>query len=172
MALSKTLLDERNQSLNSTNTIDKAAGIERLQKMLSLKAQCATVTEDAKCKMMLKNASVLYLRYKNDTDSLASWLASTAEHHGHPLGPLLRDQGNASTQKSTGRLKVKARREARNAEPKSAKYIIPLHDFTQLANFIAKKRPRVDIPPSLISTFDRSINLRAGFARLLAQQGM
>lgn len=54
---------------------------------------------------------------------------------------------------------------------KPAKYIIPLHDFTQLANFIAKKRPRIDVPPSLISTLNRLITLRAGFAKLLAQHG-
>ncbi|CAH0023410.1 unnamed protein product [Clonostachys rhizophaga] len=118
-----------------------------------------------------KKISSIYRQYKNDTDSLASWLASTARHHGYPLAPLLRSSGNTSTAKSTGRLKGKARREAHNAGPKPAKYIIPLHDFTQLANFIAKKRQRIDVPSSLISTLNRLNTLRAGFAKLLAQHG-
>lgn len=44
MSLSKMLLDKETSHL--TNAIDKVAGIERLQKTLPLKAQCATVTED------------------------------------------------------------------------------------------------------------------------------
>nr|CAH0046424.1 unnamed protein product [Clonostachys solani] len=118
-----------------------------------------------------KNIRSIYRQYKNDTDSLASWLASTARHHGYPLDLSPRNQGNTSTPNSTGRLKGKARREARNAAPSAAKYIIPLHDFTQLANFIAKKRPPVVIPSSLVSTIDRLINLRVGFAKLLARHG-
>ncbi|VUC31970.1 unnamed protein product [Clonostachys rosea] len=118
-----------------------------------------------------QNISSIYRQYKKDTDSVASWLASTARQHGYPLDLLPTDQGNTSTPKSTRRLKGKARRESRNAAPKTGKYIIPLHDFTQLASFIARKHPPVAVPTSLISTISRLIDLRTGFGKLLAQQG-
>lgn len=110
-----------------------------------------------------------YRQYKQDTDSVASWLASTAIARGYPADLL------ATAPKTSGRLKGKARTKARSggaSNPKPAnekRHIIAIKDFVPLANFIAGRR--VPVPGVFSTTIDRLIALRSGFGDKLGETG-
>ncbi|KAF4877788.1 hypothetical protein CGCSCA1_v003190 [Colletotrichum siamense] len=101
----------------------------------------------------------VYQQYKQDTDSVASWLASTAKACGYPADLL----------KPAGQAKKKAKHKHKNI---SSKYIVALKDFVPLAQFIAgSKKPVVDVPESFVTTINRVINVRSSFSNRLAEQG-
>ncbi|KAJ4306695.1 hypothetical protein N0V88_000059 [Collariella sp. IMI 366227] len=116
----------------------------------------------------------VYQQYKKDTDSVASWLASTARAWGYPADLLSSGSWNApSAPARPGRLKGKERKEACKKEAAAKpKYIVALVDFLPLAKFIAgSRRPPVSVPDSFSTTIDRLIKLRADFATRLADHG-
>ncbi|KAM3556423.1 hypothetical protein MY1884_005056 [Beauveria asiatica] len=112
-----------------------------------------------------------YLEYKKDTDSIASWLASTARAAGFNTSDLSAPPSLAGT--SGGRLKGKARKQAKKAPSKpvakSTKYVIRIRDFTVLAEYILEKA--IAVPLSFQSTLDRAIAARAGFGAQIKGEG-
>ncbi|KGQ05259.1 hypothetical protein BBAD15_g9488 [Beauveria bassiana D1-5] len=121
---------------------------------------------------MLPNILVsTYLEYKKDTDSIASWLASTARAAGFNTSNLSAPPSLAGT--NGGRLKGKARKQAKKASSKpvatSTKYVIRIRDFTVLAEYILEKA--IAVPLSFQSTLDRVIAARAGFGAQLDGEG-
>ncbi|KAI1633864.1 hypothetical protein F4809DRAFT_621627 [Biscogniauxia mediterranea] len=116
-----------------------------------------------------------YQQYKRDTDSVAEWLASTAKSCGY-LPDLLR--GPASAAKDNGRLKGKARAEAKKSQASSTmkptdatnKYTIKLNEFVPMAEFISGK-PGVFVPFSFGTTLDRVIAVRSAFKAKLEANG-
>ncbi|KAM5516505.1 diaminopropionate ammonia-lyase [Fusarium oxysporum f. sp. phaseoli] len=83
-------------------------------------------------------------RYKEDTNSVAAWLASTAKHYGYKsqaAGPNDKD----AQQEASGRLKGKALKEAKS-QPTGTKngtgqkYIVALNDYVPMAEDIARHR--------------------------------
>ena len=141
---------------------------------------------------MLPDALMQGLRqYKSDTNALASWLASTARTCGYKCD-LPDDQKSfasgdkpSSGQAPSGRLKGKARKEARkrgapvnpanSQSPKNQgpKYTVALKDFLPMAECIAKSRkPLITVPSSFVSTIDRAIRLRSAFAAEMALHGV
>ncbi|KAH7121673.1 hypothetical protein EDB81DRAFT_732501 [Dactylonectria macrodidyma] len=127
----------------------------------------------------------IYRQYKQDTDSVASWLASTAQACGYPAD-LLTTTGSKSRETQapkSGRLKGKQRSKARGgggAKPKSkpaekqrAKHVIAIKEFLPLANFIACHRdPAVSVPDVFSTTLDRLITLRSSFGSKLSDNGV
>ncbi|KAM0421286.1 hypothetical protein ACHAPT_011008 [Fusarium lateritium] len=110
-----------------------------------------------------------YRQYKQDTDSVASWLASTALARGYPADLLI---ASVSTPKTTGRLKGKAGTKARASKPKPTegkKHIIAIKDFVPLADFIAGRLETV--PDVFSTTIDRLILTRSGFGSQLGKGG-
>ncbi|KAI0141898.1 hypothetical protein GGR57DRAFT_519874 [Xylariaceae sp. FL1272] len=105
-----------------------------------------------------------YRLYKQDTDALATWLASTAKSLGYSL------QSTTDSRSTTGRLKGKARKEAKQANTLGPKYIITIADFIRLANHIAKKRATV--PATLMDTLNRVIKMRSSFGARLEKHGV
>lgn len=107
-----------------------------------------------------------YTQYKQDTNSVAAWLASTAKAYGYA------SDLNSETSKPSGRLKGKARAQARKEamEPHASvpKHIIKIKDFIPLAEFIALK-PKLSVPTSFKDTLDRVIAKRSGFSGKLEQ---
>jgi hypothetical protein len=98
--------------------------------------------------MLPKNLSSKYSQYKNDTDSIASWLATTA-----------RECGYVSLSKSKGP-KNKGK-----TPPVRQTYTIPIKDFTTLAEFVATRtEPPVDVPPKFASLLDRAIAARQWYS--------
>ena len=118
--------------------------------------------------------------YKEDTNTIATWLASKAKQCGYPSELLSQSQALAPEilqpdQPQTSKcLKGNARKKARNAAqkdpepasnedkvPAEASYIIKVKDFTLLADCIASyDKPVVKVPHSLVSALDRAIDLR------------
>lgn len=123
--------------------------------------------------------------YKDDTDTIATWLAVTAKQCGYSSDLLDRtDQSSslssdATPSQSSTRLKGKARKKAKDAataqgnqsgasqsqtageSPAKASYIIKVKDFITLAGFIAGfSKPVVKVPAYLVAALNRAIELR------------
>ncbi|KAF5662003.1 SERINE-TYPE CARBOXYPEPTIDASE F PRECURSOR [Fusarium circinatum] len=86
-----------------------------------------------------------YQQYKADTDLVAAWLASTAKACGYPAHLLTSTAVQSSQPKGGGRLKGKARKDAKKQKPAPSrgpveatrpKYIIAIKDFFPLDYFI------------------------------------
>lgn len=120
-----------------------------------------------------------YQQYKQDTDSIAAWLASTAKSLGFSaeLSP-----ATTVPTASTGRLKGKARAQAKKQATSSAaaassgpslpakpKHIINIKDFIPLAEYVAEKT--FPVPNTFTSTIDRVISVRSAFGSKLEDHG-
>ncbi|KAK7959077.1 uncharacterized protein PG986_003931 [Apiospora aurea] len=119
-----------------------------------------------------------YSQYKQDTNSVATWLASTAKANGYSSDLLSStSSGNGNKAGGGGRLKGKARANAKKAKapPKTnnggggPNYIIKITDFIALAEFVAGKSP--EVPVSFRSTIDRVIAARSAFGAQLSRHG-
>lgn len=127
--------------------------------------------------------------YKDDTNSIAAWLAVTAKQCGYSSDLLDRtDSSTASSSssssstlppsQSSARLKGKARKQAKDAAaaqgnrpeaskiasspPNKPSYIIKVRDFTTLAEFIAGfRKPVIKVPTYLVNALNRAIELRS-----------
>ncbi|KAK1761825.1 hypothetical protein QBC33DRAFT_574654 [Phialemonium atrogriseum] len=115
---------------------------------------------------MLPNPLIsIYQLYKQDTDSVASWLASTAKACGYPSDLLPNNNGDTA-KKTPGRPKGKARSKAKKKGPGSGsgpakvfKYIVALKDFIPLAEFITSlAKPKVAVLESFCETINRVIH--------------
>ncbi|ETS85557.1 hypothetical protein PFICI_03582 [Pestalotiopsis fici W106-1] len=114
-----------------------------------------------------------YQQYKADTDAVAAWLASTASAHGYFLTQPQDAETTSSKAAVTGRLKGKARKDAKRAAENQGQvhrtYRIAIRDFVVLAEHIASKN--VSVPFSFASTLDRLIRVRQSFGRRLEKHG-
>ncbi|KAI4915341.1 hypothetical protein J4E85_010466 [Alternaria conjuncta] len=104
-----------------------------------------------------------YRQYKKDTEYIAGWLAATAEKVGYQRSSCLAPP--QSTPQPAKRLKGKARKEAQKAAAASANtpadtYRINVGEFVPMAEAIAKKVPKVEVPGALSKLFDRAIQAR------------
>lgn len=114
--------------------------------------------------------------YKEDTNTVADWLATKAKQCGYPADLLDRTDRPPQVEPSK-RLKGSARKKAKDAAkaqgapakaseatatpPPKPNYIINVKEFTTLAEFIAVfNKPAVQIPRSLVSALNRAIDLR------------
>ena len=115
--------------------------------------------------------------YKEDTNTIACWLAVKAKQCGYP-SDLLDNTGEPSsvtssnqTAQPSGRLKGNARKKAKAAAknvPDVSKdhtdvpvYIIKIREFVGLAEWIVGfKKPVVSVPRNLVVALDRAIALR------------
>ncbi|KAI1113765.1 hypothetical protein F5Y14DRAFT_462239 [Nemania sp. NC0429] len=104
----------------------------------------------------LANSLTTYRRYKEDTESIAGWLAQTAAGCGYRAVDELPP--------TTGQLKGKARKQAREAAKDGPHYIIGVSDFTLMAGAIAKFKPAVTVPTALDNLFGRAIEARRLFS--------
>lgn len=102
--------------------------------------------------MFPKNISSSYSQYKNDTDTIASWLATTAKRFGYV----------SETRSKSSRKKGKARAaDTQSTSQGRPTYTIAIKDFTILAKFIAAKdEPHIQVPPKFATLLDRAIATR------------
>jgi len=120
----------------------------------------------------------IYQQYKYDTDVVASWLATTAKAFGYaePLGP------QAVETKGPGRLKGKARKQAKQASAaaastngasqKKTKYTLAIKDFVPLARHIAgRKDASINVPNYFTTALERVIWVRSSFSKKLSAAG-
>lgn len=123
----------------------------------------------------------VYQQYKEDTNAVASWLASTAKSCGYPADLLSGSSSQAPTPEASKRLKGKARNQPKAAAPQSQgsasrparpDYTIAIKDFIPLAEFLAAhKKPVVSVPLAFARTLNRVISTRSGFGGRLADLG-
>lgn len=121
----------------------------------------------------------VYQQYKEDTNAVASWLASTAKSRGYPADLLSGTSSQATVPEHSKRLKGKARKQAKAAaqqaqasssSPTNPDYIIAIKDFIPLAEFVAaSKKPVISVPRSFAKTLNRVISTRSGFSTRLAE---
>ncbi|KAI1420352.1 hypothetical protein F5Y12DRAFT_788329 [Xylaria sp. FL1777] len=129
--------------------------------------------------MVLSALSSTYQLYKQDTDSVAAWLASTAKSLGFSADPSSAAASSSSSSKPTGsgRPKGKARAQAkkkgalRKQPPQSAalKHVINIKDFVPLAEYVAATA--TSVPDTVRTTIDRVIAVRSGFGNRLEKHG-
>ncbi|KAF3935327.1 hypothetical protein ABW19_dt0207705 [Dactylella cylindrospora] len=115
-----------------------------------------------------------YKQYKTDTDSVATWIANTAKSLGYPFKA--NGTPNSQLHQSRGRLKGKARKQAKAPTNKSGPvpgnpaavdpvpkktYKISISDFIALAKYIASySTPAVTVPSAFFRVLDRAIEVR------------
>lgn len=124
-----------------------------------------------------------YKTYKQDTNAIATWLATKAKQCGYSADLLDRVTSATSSQAapSSTRLKGKARKQAKNGgtkaqvstpstsaspdETKPPVYTIRVKEFITLANFIVGfKKQTVQVPEALAKALDRAILLRKQYS--------
>ena len=122
-----------------------------------------------------------YKQYKDDTNHVASWLATTAKRCGYP-SDLLTSAAAKKDAQTAPKLKGRARKLARDAakaapskqpglqsedEARAKKvYTIARKDFVAWADFIASyNKPPVQVPAALLTLLNRAIALRKRHAR-------
>ena len=107
-----------------------------------------------------------YRAYKEDTDVVATWLASTAKRCGISVGS---DARQPEKSIASSRLKGKARKMAKEATgsnaagstSKGSKYVLQVQDFTRLAAAIADSNKTLNtMPVAIAKALDRAIKLR------------
>ncbi|KAK8862609.1 hypothetical protein PGQ11_008844 [Apiospora arundinis] len=103
-----------------------------------------------------------YRQYKRDTESVAGWLAENAVQCGFMLAGAVTDSGP--------RLKGKARKQARAAKAQ-ATYTVKVSEFIEMADTIAKAKPRPYIPQALGCLFRRAIGARRECTHWYQHQG-
>ncbi|KID82807.1 hypothetical protein MGU_09899 [Metarhizium guizhouense ARSEF 977] len=123
--------------------------------------------------MLPSSLKSIYQQYKADTDSVANWLATTANANGY--------QDNASSSNNapvkSGRVKGKARKQAKasgqpqpgNLANKTSR-IIRVGDFEPMASHIAKL-DSVKVPHDLTVALERVIWVRKNFLKRLLDSG-
>ncbi|KAF9873622.1 hypothetical protein CkaCkLH20_08732 [Colletotrichum karsti] len=117
-----------------------------------------------------------YQQYKQDTNIVASWLASTALQTGYSA-PLNQVNGS-SVASSSQRLKGKARKEAKKKQAAAStaptdakpKHIIAIKDFVPLAEHISGTlSSTLPVPDFFSAALDRVIESRKRFSSLLGK---
>lgn len=113
-----------------------------------------------------------FIRYKEDSDEIATWLATTAQQFGYPKDLLSEKPATTST---TTKLKGRARKLARDKEKKAAtdgagpqvqtsstrkRYKISTADFITVADWISGRTSRVEVPRKLAYALNRAIRAR------------
>ncbi|RMZ42085.1 hypothetical protein AFCA_006829 [Aspergillus flavus] len=109
-----------------------------------------------------------YLQYKEDTNAVASWLASTAKRCGYAVDQLTQTR----KEKPSGRLKGKARKQAKSQKgPATPTYTIAIKDFVSLAEWIAHDhRQPIHVPSSFVTALERAIHTRRRHGDYLAHK--
>lgn len=114
-----------------------------------------------------------YQQDKADTDAVPTWLVRTAKRCGYSADLLDQAEANVQAAKKSGRLKGKARKEAKaaaaaipstsSATPaaNSKRHTIGVHDFIDLAHLIAShSKPPIQVPNSFTAILNRTIFAR------------
>ncbi|KAI8719775.1 hypothetical protein NCS52_00759500 [Fusarium sp. LHS14.1] len=115
--------------------------------------------------MLPSSLKSIYRQYKADTDSVATWLATTAKANGY-----VDDTGNALVAAGGKKKKKKKKKTNANSAPKP-RYVLRIKDFVPMARFIAKLES-ISIPEDFAIALERVIWVRKTFVDLLADNGI
>ncbi|KAJ3532974.1 hypothetical protein NM208_g8188 [Fusarium decemcellulare] len=124
----------------------------------------------------------IYQQYKADTNSVASWLVSTAKAYGYPTNLLSPIPGRSSHfNRNINRNMDRPWRRNTSASAKQInsdnpikipERILDIKDYILLARFIRdSSKTRSSPPPSFNEAINRAIRMRSGFGSQMAQLG-
>ncbi|KAB5518011.1 hypothetical protein GE09DRAFT_1259827 [Coniochaeta sp. 2T2.1] len=110
-----------------------------------------------------------YRQYKEDTDFIASWLASTGRACGYPADLLATPAASSAQAAPSKRPKGKSKKKgagstaaaAPEATPAAHRYTVAIKDFIPLAEHIASREPAVTVPSLFSDSSNRIIKLRS-----------
>ncbi|KAI0006514.1 hypothetical protein F4779DRAFT_596171 [Xylariaceae sp. FL0662B] len=112
---------------------------------------------------------VTYKQYKEDTETIAGWLARNALRCGYQIGqPLSSNPSNVSSARPKGKARKLARDKEKSVSAKLSSgptYTISVSDFGRMAKAIADFTPKVAIPEALDNLFSRAIDARSRFTQ-------
>ncbi|KAK0630894.1 hypothetical protein B0T17DRAFT_507327 [Bombardia bombarda] len=113
------------------------------------------------------NISSLYIEYKVDTTTLATWLAASGRLCQCPNTLVQSVPENEAAISKSRRLKGKARVEAKtNNVPK--KNVLLMANFVPLAKYIVNcTKPKVNVSHAVISALDRAISMRKKYSIII-----
>jgi hypothetical protein len=116
--------------------------------------------------MLPKNLSTTYQRYKQGTDAIANWLATTAEKFGYV--------SETKSKKSKSKKKSKAKQDESGTQPQAPArgrqtYTIATKDFIALAEYISAQ-DEAEVPPKLAALLDQTIFLRQSYSATISNQ--
>lgn len=100
--------------------------------------------------MLPSSLKSIYRQYKADTDSVATWLATTSKANGY-----VDDTGNALVVAGGKKKKKKKKKTNANSAPKP-RYVLRIKDFEPMAKFIAKLES-ISIPEDFAIALERVI---------------
>ena len=104
--------------------------------------------------MLPSSLKSIYRQYKADTDSVATWLATTAKANGY-----VDDTGNALVAAGSEGKKKKKKKKKKKANANSVpkpRYVLRVRDFEPMARFIAKLES-ISIPEDFAIALERVI---------------
>ncbi|KAF2146868.1 uncharacterized protein K452DRAFT_242024, partial [Aplosporella prunicola CBS 121167] len=110
-----------------------------------------------------------YQQYKNDTNAIASWLATTAKDCGYSGLAEMAPEGGAGSGRPKGKARKKKKKPT-SGPAGSSPYTISIKDFTDLAEYIVgTEHPAArTVPPNIIDVLSRTICIRKSFADQLS----
>ncbi|KAJ0268660.1 hypothetical protein COL940_013182 [Colletotrichum noveboracense] len=116
----------------------------------------------------------LYQQYKQDTNFVAAWLATTAKSCGYPSDLLSEIQAKEESSKPAKNKakggKGKKKKKQTDQAPKT--YTVAVKEFIPLAQYISTaKHKSSNVPDILVSALNRVIDLRTRFSAKLTQDG-
>ncbi|RGP77548.1 hypothetical protein FLONG3_4333 [Fusarium longipes] len=126
-----------------------------------------------------------YQRYKADTDSVATWLATTAQEHGYITEAAAtaaqtaendttkkkKKKKNSGKGKGPGHAKALKKPTANlMAQTSSGKYVIEVREFEAMAKYVAEI-DAIKIPRRITIALERAIWVRKSFSQQLTKSG-
>ncbi|EQB46636.1 hypothetical protein CGLO_14268 [Colletotrichum gloeosporioides Cg-14] len=116
----------------------------------------------------------LYQQYKQDTNFVAAWLATTAKSCGYPSDLLSEIQAKEESSKpAENKAKGgKGKKKKKQTDQAPKKYTVAVKEFIPLAQYISTaKQKSSNVPDILVSALNRVIDLRTRFSAKLTQDG-
>ncbi|KAI8717223.1 hypothetical protein NCS52_00797500 [Fusarium sp. LHS14.1] len=109
----------------------------------------------------------IYQQYKQGTDFVASWLASTAKSCGYSTSDTAPSASNPGQEKTNDKSKGK-----RPAKETTFKTVVAIKDFVPMAKIISSHKPSIKVSQFFLKTLDMVIEMRSGFGKHLDANGV
>lgn len=112
-----------------------------------------------------------YKRYKSGTTKFTTWLTEAVQHCGRSLADITQVSAPSpapfpkAAEKKAGKAAVNA-----STQIKHSKYLVPIKDFTKLAQVVVNStKQKIQVPPSILPLLDDIISLRKEYSHWVGQ---
>ncbi|KAF4978473.1 hypothetical protein FZEAL_5159 [Fusarium zealandicum] len=123
--------------------------------------------------MLPSSLKTIYQQYKADTDSIAAWLATTANDNGYTenVSGSHNPAAKSARKKGKSRKNGKASQQPQSGKPASkTSYVIKIRDFEPMASYVANLAS-VSVPEHFAVALERVIWVRKSFSDRLTACG-